>query len=100
MHVSQLVSALREWQHRDIPDVRAQHEHGTGKPTSVHCIDHDQPLRGPGEFLDEVDATDTDVEDPDPARHPLLDQPRSDNHTEAVVPAQGIADSRDQDRHA
>ena len=100
MHVGQRVATAGGRQVGDVEDVRADDEHGPGWPPEVDGVDHHQRVDRVQQLLHQVDATDPDVEDPHAGGHALRQQPVGDDHAEAVVAPQQVADPRDQDLHA
>jgi tetratricopeptide (TPR) repeat protein len=100
VHVSQRVAAAGGRQVGDVEDVRADDQHGAGRPPEVHGVDDHERVDRVEQLLHQVDAADPDVEDPDPGGHAALQQLAGDDHAEAVIAPEQVANPRDQDLHA
>jgi tetratricopeptide (TPR) repeat protein len=100
VHVGQRIATAVGRQAGDVEDVRAEDQHGPGRPPEVDRVHHHQRVDRVEQLLHQVDAADADVEDPHPAGHAPLQQLMGDDHAEAVVAPEQVADPRDQDLHA
>ena len=100
MHVGQCVAKACGRQVADVEDVRALDQHGPGWPPQVDGIDHHQRVDRVEQLLHQMDATNSDVENSHAGGHALLQQPVGDDHAEAVIAPEQVADPRDQDLHA
>ena len=80
-------------------NLRANHEHGSGRPAELDSVDHDQRVRRREQLLDEVDAADARVEDVDVRGHAFARQALSHDNAEAVVAAQDVPDAGDEHAH-
>ncbi len=73
-----------------VADLRANHEHRARRAAQVHRVDDHQPVHGVEQLLDQMDASDAELENAHRVRHRSGLKAAGHHHPEPVVPSQEV----------
>ena len=93
MHVGEVVGT------RGFSDLGPHRDEGPRRFPEIERVDHDQHVVAVVQLLNELDASDSDVENTDVCGHPFAQQADGHGDSETVVAAQKIADTGHEHAH-